>query len=232
MFAYLLFNHSDEDSIFFFFCLLQIPASWACGPLWKPSLWAFLISILFFKEVSRKDCDIISWSRSRQGCIYPQVASTGSWWYKLRDGNGLGRPSPSLISGRSTWSPPVSFPLVCSGYQTPIKRSLVEKPLESYTPCAILYCSSKETFIKHLNGIFFLNLEKIYFQLFPQALFSSYAYPSFSLFSHPNWKLGDDFWIVLGFLWIFSAAKITELAHDHFGRIPSSHYNYLLQAGR
>ena len=135
-----------------------------------------------FKEVSRKDCDIISWSRSRQGCIYPRVASTGSWWYKLRDGNGLGRPSPSLISGRSTWSPPVSFPLVCSGYQTPIKRSLVEKPLESYTPCAILYYSSKETFIKHLNGIFFLNLEKIYFQLLPQALFSSYAYPSF-LFS-------------------------------------------------
>lgn len=55
------------------------------------------------------------------------------------------------------------------------------------------------------------------------------------LFSHPNWKLGDDFWIVLSFLWIFFfffAAKITEWGHHQFGRIPSSHYNYLLQAGR
>lgn len=40
MFAYLLFNHWGLTFLFFFFPL-QIPASWACGPLWKLSLCHF-----------------------------------------------------------------------------------------------------------------------------------------------------------------------------------------------
>lgn len=32
-----------------------------------------------FKDVSRKDCDIIPWNSAKQGGIYPGLASTGSW---------------------------------------------------------------------------------------------------------------------------------------------------------
>lgn len=81
-----------EHSIF---CPLQIPASWARGPLWILPLWAFFISILFFREISRKEYGIQP-NRVVDGhqsglhrLLGPRTSSP--CWYRLKIGSGLGR---------------------------------------------------------------------------------------------------------------------------------------------
>ena len=131
------------------------------------------------------------------------------------------------------------LPCILSSCLQWVSDTYQKKPGWKATKKLYILCSSLlliiENLYKALKWDILSELGKDLFSTSPTSFFLFLCLSVLPfLFSHPNWKLGDDFWIVLSFLWIFFffAAKITEWGHHQFGRIPSSHYNYLLQAGR